>query len=162
MARPAHPDKHDERLQSILDAAVTEERLIPCPDLATLKLIRSRLREIIRAHKLWETEKFPSLKLIRFKILKTIEVLPSRPNYLVDEIRYPWTLALDAREVITDILALVAGSSTSIPLTQTPTNAREDEGDEWDYDPEEDSTSSDDDYTRLATMYRRPAEEKGP
>ncbi len=147
MARPAHPKSHDARLRDILEKALHEERLIPCPDFATTKLIRSRLREIIRAHKEWRTGEHMKYKSIRFKILETHLILPVRPSYDADDSRFPFTLCLDSRDPMDEILDLAAGS-TSTPLTRAPQNASLPAGLE-DEDDEEDG------FERLTSIYNR-------
>jgi hypothetical protein len=157
MARPAHPDKHDERLRSLLEQALSEEVLIPCPDMAHAKLMRSKFKEIIRAHREWETGQHLRFKGLRFRLRQTHELQSARPHYLADEKRHPYTLAMDRRSVLDEILSSVSTSSTSVPLTNKTTEARADEPDEWDYDPDEEEDSSDD-YDKLAHLYRIPKE----
>ena len=139
MARPAHPRSHDARLISLIERALAGEVLIPCPDKASALLIRSRIREYIRAHKEWETGEADRFKGLRTKMHHTHLILPVRPDYNADSIRSPYTLALDSRDVMDEILAAAAASDGHIPLTRKPqdSSAAMDFDDDFDTDEDE-------------------------
>lgn len=124
MARPAHPRSHDSRLTQALDEALGNgEKLLPCPDLASTKLMRSRIRELIRAHKEWDTGEFNRYRRIKTKIHHTHLILPVRSEYLVDSTRFPFTLALNSRDVMDEILGNAVSTEGHIPLTRRPQDA---------------------------------------
>jgi len=161
LARPAHPKEHDKRLQKILLDALKTEKLVPCPDIATAKLIRSRFREIIRAHKEWDTGDYRHYRRIRTKIHHTHIVLPVRPNFSVDKERFPYILSLDAREIMDDILYQVEGQrswtedsfnrTSPPPLTRAPQNASATFLSSADFDDDDDEA---DPYELITSRYR--------
>jgi hypothetical protein len=150
MARPAHPDNHDERLRNVLAEAREKEMLLPCPDLASARLIKSRCREIVRAHSAWQTGEAESYRGMRFKIHNTHLILPIRPHYAVDSTKFPYTLALDNKDVMDEILPHATATSNVTPLTRDPTRASSDV--EF---PEMASDEAEDDYSRIFSGYKQ-------
>lgn len=118
MARPAHPTDHDPRIIQLLETlAFGKEVLVPCPDRATWELLRSRMRELLRAHKLWETGKYLDIKP-RFKKIDSQIAAAQRLNYSPDVKRFPLTFYAYTGDILDEVLPQASSSKSPVPLAK--------------------------------------------
>lgn len=149
MARQAHPGEHDPRIREHLENSLTSEVLIPCPDLATAKLIRSRFYSLIRAHRQHRTKQRDSFRHFSSRIIATSRVQIIRPHYSADCLDFPLTLILDGRSLTDDILDHAVTSEPRVQMTSRPEDGLSSDPD--DLLPPEDE---EDVYDAIASRYR--------
>ncbi len=119
--RQAHPSNHDENIRLLLEKALTEEVLIPCPDRATAKTVRARFYSLLRAHKEWETPEHLEGKYsgFRSKLISTSKVVAVRPGYIVSPSVNPWTLVIDYRDDAANAVLAAVSSVPSVSMTRS-------------------------------------------
>ncbi len=149
--RPAHPSKHDPRIVKLLEECLGDEVFLPVQDHGAVRLMRSRIREIIRAHKVWETGRHKEFSHVSTKIVDTLRAQVMRSNYIVDPERLPLTLIIDGREKLAESLDQALVTGTAYPVIGPVNLARAD-------DPETPDSAEEeayDPYLELTDRYAR-------
>ncbi len=149
MARPAHPGDPAPRISEHLENCLHSEVLVPCPDLATAKLIRSRFYALVRAHREYKTKHADSFKHFSSRIIATSRVQVIRPHYSADCVDFPLTLILDGRSLTSDILDMAVTSEPPVQMTARPEDGLSSDPEDL-LPPEEEE----DVYDAIASRYR--------